>query len=71
MSIEAIEREITTWDDATLRRLAAIVLRLRHERDPAWKADLARKIDDRTEGRWLDLKAAEQELDARRASRGE
>lgn len=70
MSIETIEREIATWDDVALRRLAGIVLRLRHERDPAWKADLARKIDDSTEGRWMSLDEAERELDARRAARG-
>lgn len=71
MSLDAIEREITTWDDAALRQLAGIVLRLRHSRDPGWKAELARKIDDKTEGRWLSLDEAERELDARRAARGE
>lgn len=70
MSLEAIEREIANWDDAALRQLAGIVFRLRHSRDPEWKAELARKIDDKTEGRWLSLDEAERELDARRAASG-
>jgi len=70
MSFEAIEQEIATWDDTSLQRLAGLIFRLRHQRDPAWKAELARKIDDRTPGRWISLDEAERTLDARRTAQG-
>jgi hypothetical protein len=41
---------------------------LRQKRDPEWRAEMARKIDDATPGRWLSLDEAERELDARRAA---
>ena len=56
MSFEAIEQEIVQWDDASLRRLQALVvtLRLRHD-DPEFAAKMARKIDDRTAENWVTL----------------
>ena len=71
MSLEAIESEIATLDDAKLRRLQAFILSLRQRRDPEWRAEMARKIDDTTPGRWRSLDEAERELDARRAAKGE
>jgi hypothetical protein len=66
MSLEALEKEIAGLDDAMLRRLQAFIFGLRQRRDPGWRAEMARRIDDRTPGRWMSLKEAERELDARR-----
>ena len=70
MSFETIEHKIATWDDTSLQRLVHLALRLRHERDPEWKAEMARKIDDRTPGHWIGLDEAERTLDARRTAQG-
>lgn len=68
MSLEAIEKEIATLDEAALRRLGTLIRSLRQKRNPEWRAEMARKIDDATPGRWLPLDEAERELDARRAN---
>jgi hypothetical protein len=54
MSFEAVERKIVKWDDASLRRLQALVvtLRVRHD-DTGFAEKMARKIDDRTPGNWV------------------
>lgn len=71
MSLEAIESEIAALGDAELRRLQAFILSLRQKRDPEWRAEMARKIDDHTPGQWMSLDEAELQLDARRAAKRE
>lgn len=71
MSLEALESEIAALGDAELRRLQAFIFSLRQKRDPEWRAEMARKIDDPTLGRWIALDEAERELDARRTARRE
>ena len=68
MSLDALEKEIAALDAAALRRLQQFIRSLRQERDPAWRAEMARKIDDHTPGQWLSLDEAERELDAQRTS---
>lgn len=51
MNSETIESE--------LRRLQAFILSLGQRRDPKWRAELTRKIDDCTPGRWMSLDEAE------------
>ena len=65
MSIEAIQQEITTWDESALRRLIAyaVVLQDRKSGQPA--SAFARKLDDPDASRWVSLK----ELDRRHGIR--
>ena len=60
MSIEAVQREIASWDEAQLRRLIAFAVVLQ-DRKGGTHADLAGKLDDQNPARWVSL----DELDRR------
>ena len=63
MSFEAIEQEIVKWDDASLRKLHALVVALRvRSDDPAFAEKMARKIDDRNPEHWVTLEDFGQRL---------
>lgn len=64
MSIEAIEREIETWNEEQLRRLTMRIAALRRRQNPARAAELARLIDDKTPGHWLTLEEVDRRLSA-------
>jgi len=62
MSIEAIEREIETWDESQLTRLVnrAVAIRSRFRKD--FIAELSAKLDDPDPSRWVSLEEAERRL---------
>jgi hypothetical protein len=55
MSFEAVQQEITTWDAAALRRLIAYAVVLQDRQSGIVPAQLAAKLDDKDEGRWVSL----------------
>ena len=56
MSIEAIQREIETWDGDNLRKLMLFVASLRRRReDPHRAAELARLVDDNSPEQWAGM----------------
>lgn len=59
MSIEAIEREIETWDESQLTRLVnrAVAIRSKFRKD--FIAELSAKLDDPDPSRWVSLDEAE------------
>jgi hypothetical protein len=59
MSIEAVQHEIATWDDAQLRRLIAYAVVLQDRKSGHFPADFATKSD--SPERWVPL----EELDRR------
>jgi len=61
MSLEAIQQEITTWDDAALRRLIAYAVVLQDRKSGQTASTFARKLDDPDGSRWVSL----DELDRR------
>jgi hypothetical protein len=61
MSFEAIQQEITTWDEARLRKLIAYAVVLQDRKSGDFAAELARKLDDPDPARWVTL----DELDRR------
>lgn len=62
MSIEAIEREIETWDESQLTRLVnrAVAIRSKFRKD--FIAELSVKLDDPDSSRWVPLDEAERRL---------
>ncbi len=61
MNIESFQQEITTWDDATLRRLIAYAVVLQDRKAGRSAADDAGKLDDPDPSGWVSL----EELDRR------
>lgn len=61
MSLEAIQQEITTWDEAALRRLIAYAVVLQDRKSGQSAVVDARKLDDPDPSRWVTL----EELDRR------
>ena len=61
MSLETIQQEITTWDDAALRRLIAYAVVLQDRKSGQTASSFARKLDDPDGSRWVSL----EELDRR------
>ena len=60
MSFDEIEREISTWDAAQLRKLRARVFSLIQLReDPEFPARMAAIIDDPNPNRWVTLEEFE------------
>jgi hypothetical protein len=59
MSIEAIEREIETWDESQLTRLVnrAVAIRSKFRQD--FLSELSAKLDDPDPSRWVSLDDAE------------
>jgi hypothetical protein len=55
MTLAVVQKEIESWQQEDLDRLAASLSVLRLKRDPAHAKELARRIDDRTPGNWLTL----------------
>jgi hypothetical protein len=64
MSLEAIQREIETWDGENLRKLMLFVASLRRSREnPARASELARLVDDKSSGQWVESREGLQRLD--------
>jgi hypothetical protein len=56
MSLEAIQREIATWDAGRLRELESLIVTLRHRRErPGHAEKMAHLIDERKTVDWVSL----------------
>jgi hypothetical protein len=55
VSIEQIRAEIANLPVQEQDRLAAYLTHLRHQRDPNWASETARKIDDANPANWMTL----------------
>ena len=65
MSIEAIQQEITTWDDAALRRLIAYAVVLQDRKSGQTASSFASKLDDPDASRWIPLEELDRRLGLR------
>ena len=65
MSIEAIQQEITTWDESTLRRLIAYAVVLQDRKSGQTASTFARKLDDPDASRWVSLDELDRRLGIR------
>jgi len=65
MSLEAIQQEITTWDEAALRRLIAYAVVLQDRKSGHSAANFARRLDDPDPSRWISLEELDRRLGVR------
>ncbi len=59
MSIETLRQELEGLPPAERSKIMAFLVALQDRNDAAYRAELARKIDDDTPGRWLKIEEAE------------
>ena len=65
MSLEAIQQEITTWDEAALRRLIAYAVVLQDRKSGYSAATFARRLNDPDPSRWVSLEELDRRLGIR------
>ena len=71
MSVEELERELTSLGDAERHRIMAYLVALEDQKRPAYRAEMARKIDDKDPSHWLTLEEFEKRLALRDDERPE
>ena len=71
MSLEAIQQEITTWEDDKLRKLIAYAVVLQDRKNGQVTTELARKLDDPDANRWVSLEELDRRLGIRPGELGE
>ncbi len=59
-----IMREVAALPPERQNELAAFLLHLRLQHDTAWKAEMARRIDDKDSSHWMTLEDWKRELAA-------
>ena len=57
-------REVAALPPGRQNELAAFLLHLRLQHDPAWRAEMARRIDDKDPTHWVSLEDWKKELAA-------
>jgi hypothetical protein len=62
MSMAEIMREVADLSPEGQNELAAFLLHLRLKRDPAWRAELTHRIDDKNPDNWVNLEDWKKEL---------
>jgi len=62
MSMAELMREVAALPPGRQNELAAFLLHLRLQHDPAWKAEMARRIDDKDPAHWVSLEDWKKEL---------
>jgi hypothetical protein len=65
MSIEAIKQELANMDDASRRQIIAFLFAMDDRRDPEYRAEITRKIDDKNPANWLTLEQFDKRLSLR------
>ncbi len=55
MSMAELMRAVSGLPPAQQNELAAFLLHLRLQHDPAWRTEMTRRIDDRDPARWVSL----------------
>ena len=62
MSMAELMRAVASLPAAQQNELAAFLLHLRLQHDPAWRAEMARRIDDTDPAHWVMLEDWKQGL---------
>lgn len=62
MSLEEIKESVRGLNEKDRKELSAFLTVLRHERDPEYRMELARKIDDKDPENWLSLEEFDRRL---------
>ena len=62
MNVATVEKQVQCWGPDDQDRLATFLAILRSRRDPAYKTELTRRLNDRDPAHWLSLEELEQRL---------
>jgi hypothetical protein len=62
MSMAELMREVADLPPERQNELAAFLLHLRLQRDPAWRTELTRRIDDKNPDHWVSLEDWKREM---------
>ena len=62
MSMAELMREVAELSPERQNELAAFLLHLRLKRDPGWRDELTRRIDDKNPENWMSLEDWKKEL---------
>jgi hypothetical protein len=62
MSMADLMREVADLPPERQNELAAFLLHLRLKRDPVWRAELTKRIDDKNPDQWVSLEDWKREL---------
>jgi hypothetical protein len=66
MSMAELMREVAALPQKRQNELAAFLLHLRLEQDPAWRTEMTHRIDDRNPKNWVRLEALEKPSGSRK-----
>ncbi len=66
MSMADLMREVAALPPKRQNELAAFLLHLRLQQDPAWRTEMTRRIDDRNPKNWVRLEDLEKSLGKRK-----
>jgi hypothetical protein len=66
MSMAELMREVAALPQKRQNELAAFLLHLRLQQDPAWRTEMTRRIDDRNPKNWVRLADLEKSLGKRK-----
>jgi len=64
MSMAELMRTVASLPAAQQNELAAFLLHLRLQHDPAWRTEMTRRVDDKDPANWLTLEDWKKELAA-------
>jgi hypothetical protein len=62
VSFEALQNEVRSLGAEERRKLMALLVALEDSQRPGYAAELARRVDDQTPGRWLSAEQCAHEL---------
>jgi len=62
MTFSQLEKEVAALDPAKQRKLSAYLVALRLRRDKAWRAEITRRLDDKSPGAWIPFDALKRRL---------
>jgi hypothetical protein len=65
MSIDALKQELESLDEASRHYIMAFLVSIDDQKDPAYKAKMTRKIDDKDPAHWLTLEEFDKRLSLR------
>jgi hypothetical protein len=71
MSVEELERELSSLDDAKRHRVMAYLVAIEDRKHAEYMAKLARKIDDKDPSHWITLEELEKRLGLGKYNKGE
>jgi hypothetical protein len=62
MSMADLMREVAGLEPERQNELASYLLHLRLERDPEWRSELTKRIDDKNPNNWVSLEDWKKEI---------